>query len=66
MHSAQCDECQKVLALEVLGTVGDEAQATYYVVEAKTKQIEAIKLATQIKNLELARTRRASRFRLPP
>ncbi|QSI33329.1 tape measure protein [Variovorax sp. RKNM96] len=34
--------------------LGDEAQATYYTVEAKTKQIEAIKLATQIKNLELA------------
>jgi hypothetical protein len=34
--------------------LGDEAQATYYTVEAKTKQIEAITLATQIKNLELA------------
>lgn len=34
--------------------LGDEAQATYYTVEAKLKQIEAIKLATQIKNLELA------------
>jgi len=33
--------------------LGDEAQATYYTIEAKTKQIEAIKLATQIKNLEL-------------
>jgi tape measure domain-containing protein len=34
--------------------LGDEAQATYYTIEAKLKQIEAIKLATQIKNLELA------------
>lgn len=33
--------------------MGDEAMATYYSIEAKQKQIETIKLATQIKNLEL-------------
>lgn len=34
--------------------LGDEAQATYYTIEAKLKEIEARKLATQIKNLELS------------
>lgn len=33
--------------------LGDEAQATYCTIEAKNKEIEAIRLATKIKNLEL-------------
>jgi hypothetical protein len=33
--------------------LGDEAMPTYYSIEAKQKQIETVKLLTQIKNLEL-------------